>query len=182
MFDGITWLPELVYLESCNGVWEKYIEAVYNIFKGDFIDCSNNFQGKQLNVLKYPLIKGKESGFWHLVQEGPVESERIPDLRRCERINWPKVIIYNSIQCEVKIYENQRNTTRGVLKNICLWLEKEDYLIIIRKKNNCLLLWTAYILKYEHAKQKAKKEYEEYIKKQGTLGNQATPDIPSTTR
>jgi len=46
--------------------------------------------GKRLGLKRHPMTQNKEATFWHMIQEGSVESERIPDIRRCERIRWPR--------------------------------------------------------------------------------------------
>ncbi|MNH30689.1 hypothetical protein D3C79_909980 [compost metagenome] len=45
---------------------------------------------KRLGLKRHPVIQGKEATFWHMISEGNDEAERLPDLRRCERIRWPR--------------------------------------------------------------------------------------------
>ena len=89
------WLPEIIKLSDYSGDWNKYLIVIYRIFKRDFFKSPPKFEKKKVCVLVKPITDGKECGFWHLISEGKVEENRTTDLRRCERINWPKPIIIN---------------------------------------------------------------------------------------
>lgn len=149
------WLPPLVLFK---GDWGKYLDALYGYFKQDFIDSSPSFKGRRLGLKKHPLNKGKEATFWHFIQEGTNEDDRIPDLRRCERIRWPRPVIENTDESVLKIWEN----TRKGEKRILLWLEKQEYLVILAERNGYLLPWTAYLVTEEHRRRKLQKEYEAF--------------------
>jgi hypothetical protein len=90
-------LPPLILLETFNGDWEKYFEAVYNAFKVDFVDNKLFFRDKEVRLKFHPYTDGKEANFYHLTHEGEDEKDRKPDLRRMERIKWPKILIENSM-------------------------------------------------------------------------------------
>lgn len=89
----IAWLPDLVLFEDFDGDWGKYLDVIYAYFKKDFADSQPVFRGKRLGLKRHPLSQGKEATFWHMISEGENEDERLPDLRRCERIRWPKPTI-----------------------------------------------------------------------------------------
>jgi hypothetical protein len=152
------WLPELVLFENFNGNWENYLEALYGFFKIDFLDSRPIYNGLRLALKKYPLVKGKEATFWHIIAEGAVEAERTPDLRRCERIRWPKPIIELCRQKGLKIWKNKRHgNTR-----ICLWCESDEYLVILDERPTYTLFWTAYLITRDHHKRKLEREYQAY--------------------
>lgn len=153
-------LPELIELSEYGGDFAKYLEAVYELFKRDFIENKLSFRGMRLGLKKHPLYKDKEATFWHMTSEGSDEEERLPDLRRLERIQWPAVMINNSEHPYLKVWEN----TRGTKTNILIFHEAENYLVILRKGNGYVIPWTAYLVAYESRKQKLLKEYEDYIK------------------
>ena len=88
MNKDVQWLPPLVLLRDHGGEWERYLEAVYAWFKQDFINSKPVFQGRRLGLKRHPLTDGKEGTFWHMTSEGQDEENRLPDLRRCERIRW----------------------------------------------------------------------------------------------
>jgi hypothetical protein len=77
----------LVRLEDHGGDWQRYIDAVYAVFYGDFIASQPRFRGRPV-VIGKQIIDGKERTFWHATSEGNIEVQRTPDLRRCERIGW----------------------------------------------------------------------------------------------
>jgi hypothetical protein len=93
-----------------------------------------------LQLKKHPLHQGKEATFWHFITKGEEEAERIPDLRRCERIKWPKPIIENNGDMIIKTWENVRNGEKRIL----LFIEEENYLVVLAGRNGYLLPWTAY--------------------------------------
>jgi hypothetical protein len=150
------WLPSLVLFETYNGDWEQYVEALYAFFKQDFLDSLPSYQGTRLALKRHPVIEGKEATFWHLISEGKGEKERLPDLRRCERIRWPRPIIEHSKEPPIKVWENDR---KGETR-ISLWLEEHDYLVVLAKRRGYILLWTAYLVTQAHRKVKLRKEYE----------------------
>jgi len=154
------WLPELILLEEFDGDWDSYLEEVYNCFAIDFVDDKPAFEGVRLGLKKHPLYDGKEVTFWHMISEGSNESERIPDIRRCERIKWPKPIIEYSSDPKVKVWRNKRKNA----ERICLWFEEEEYIVILADRKEYILPWTAYMVTQSHQKKKLQKEYEEYRK------------------
>ena len=153
-------LPELMELTDYGGNFAEYLEAVYEQFRHDFIDCKPVFRGIKLRLKKHPLFQGKEATFWHMTSEGKDEENRIPDIRRLERIKWPAEMINHSEHPYLKVWKN----TRGTKTNILIFHESESYLVILREGNGYLLPWTAYIISYEWRKKKLLKEYADYIK------------------
>ena len=160
MTSSFDWLPPLVLLADYQGNWEKYLDVIYAYFRLDFIDSKPEFRGNKLALKRYPVSEGKEATFWHLVQEGDIEDERIPELRRCERIRWPRPIVEHADEPNIKVWENER---RGE-KRICIWLEEKDYLVILADRETYILFWTAYPVTYNHTKRKLQKEYEAFKK------------------
>jgi hypothetical protein len=74
------------------------------------------------------------------VQEGRVEDDRLPDLRRCERIRWVRWVIENATShAEIDIWQNTRVTEINTL----LWL-REEYLVVLGQRQGYWLLRTAY--------------------------------------
>src|SRR4030067_2263921 len=89
------WLPPLVLFEDYEGNWDRYLDALYDYFRKDFLESKPSYRGVQLALKRHPAIKGKQATFWHLISEGSNEANRIPDMRRCERIRWRRPIIEN---------------------------------------------------------------------------------------
>jgi len=154
--EKIDWLPPLVLLEDHGGNWDQYLNALYNFFRQDFIDSSPTLEGMRVALKRHPIEKGKEATFWHLISEGKSEKDRLPDLRRCERIRWPRPIIEHHDRLTIKFWETERKGE----KRICLWFESEQYLVVLARRRSYVILWTAYLVTKTHTKMKLKKEYE----------------------
>lgn len=129
----------------------------------DFVVSKPVFRGKRLGLKRHPLSQGKEATFWHMIQQGYREADRIPDIRRCERIRWPKPIIEHDSDAAIKVWPNRRRSER----RICLWFEQENYLVILSDRGSFVLPWTAYLVERPHQKRKLQKEYEEYYRNKG---------------
>lgn len=150
------WLPDLVFFGDYGGDWGRYLNALYEFFKKDFVESKPIFEGRRVGLKRHPVSNGKEATFWHMISEGDREEERIPDLRRCERIRWPRPVIENSHN--LKVWKNVRQRE----SRICLWLESQEYLVVLASRKGYILLWTAYIVDQTHRKRKLQKEFEEY--------------------
>jgi len=148
------WLPGLV--EFNDGNWEKYLAEVYQYFEKDFIKTKPYFRNQMINHRHFPEDEnGRHQAFWHLVQEGEVEDDRTPDLRRCERIRWPRPIIEHESESYILVWENQR---RGKT-NICIFFSVKNYLVVLGKRPGYLLLLSAYPIEYENRKEDLLNEY-----------------------
>lgn len=153
-------MPPLILLEDFDGDFSQYMEAVYAIFKRDFVDSKPNWEGKRFALKKYPMEFGKEHTFYHITHEGDEEENRKPDLRRMERIAFPRVMIDNVSHPILKVWQN----IRGDKHNILILHEEEKYLIVLREHEDYVLLWTAYYIEYSNRMRRLVKEYEEFIK------------------
>jgi hypothetical protein len=155
MRDG---LPALLRFADFGGDWQRYEAALYEAFCLDFVQARPAFRNQAVHLKRHPLLDGKEATFWHFITEGPNEHLRIPDLRRCERIRWPRAIIQHHDDPSLKVWENLRGRDRRV----CLWLESEEYLVVLADRGAYVLPWTAYLVTESHRKRKLQKEYEDY--------------------
>ena len=153
------WLPELILLENYSGSWQRYEDEVYSRFYRDFIESRPMFQRMPVKVTKQ-LVRGKERNFWHLIQEGRIEEDRIPDLRRCERIGLTRAIIQHSDDSRIKKWSKK---IRRKIRHL-LWFEEAEYLVVLEKRSNCWILWTAYYTSREHTKRRLRKEYYHSLK------------------
>ena len=160
MTANMTWLPDLVLLDGHGGNWDRYLKVIYNFFTKDFVDDQPTYHGKKLALKRFPMYEGKEATFWHIISEGIIEDDRTPDLRRCERIRWPRPVIENSSDPDIKIWENNRHHETRV----CILLDSADYLVVIARRQGYDLFWAAYPITRPHHKRKLIKEYEAYIK------------------
>ena len=154
------WLPPLVLFSDYGGNWDAYLNALYAWFKKDFIDSKPVFQGRRLGLKRLPMTHGKEATFWHMTSEGKDEENRTPDLRRCERIRWPKPVIEHSKDPIVKYWVAVKNNE----DRIHLWLEEEEYVVVLADRKDFLLPWTAFLVTRDHTRRKLQREYETYWK------------------
>lgn len=156
-------LPPLVLLEDFGNNWHAYLNAIYAIFRQDFITSKPSFDKKRFAMKRHPLIEGKEATFWHIISEGEVEDERLPDLRRCERIRWPRPMIEAINTGNVKVWKNIRRKE----ERIVIALEDFSYVVVLADRSDYILLWTAYCVEKEHTRQKLEKEYIAYWEEKG---------------
>ena len=154
------WLPPLVFLQNYDDDWKQYIEAVYAYFRNAFIDSKPRFGHRTIGLKRYPLLDEKEATFWHITSEGKEEDKRIPDLRRCERIRWPRPLIEHYTNKAIRYWINKRRQERRIV----LWFYEQDYVVVLADRKKYILLWTAYMVSYKHTREKLLKDYEEYQK------------------
>lgn len=152
--------PALIEANEFGGNFQNYFKAVYTIFENDFIKSQPIFENQKVAVRKYPLEDGLHRTFYHITHEGEDEQNRQPDLRRMERIRFPKFVLNNNKHNEILIWKNKR----GKDERILLFNEAENYIIILTERENFYLFVTAYLVQQEHRKNKLLKEYETYIK------------------
>jgi len=157
MTDGNAWLPRLVLLPDYGGEWGRYLEAVYTYFRQDFIVSSPRWEGKRIGMKRHPMVAGKEATFWHLISEGEVEKDRLPDIRRCERIRWPRPMIEAGRDGQVRCWRNRK----GHECRIVIALGDFSYIVVLALRKDYAILWTAYYVEREHRRAKLRKECEE---------------------
>lgn len=93
-----------------------------------------------------------------MISEGREEADRTPDLRRCERIQWPKPVIEHESDPQVKYWVSVKRREN----RIHIWLEDEAYVVVLTERKGFLLPWTAYLVTRRHTEQKLRKEYKKY--------------------
>lgn len=149
----VDWLPLLILMEDYGGDWERYFAAVYAVFSADFVNSKPTFQGRRLGLKRHPEHEGKSATFWHMISTGMSEADRIPDIRRCERMRWPKPIIENDQSSDLKVWSEKR----GSSNRVHVWCEAEGYLVVLDDRTDYLLPWTAYFVEREHERTKINK-------------------------
>lgn len=148
--------------------WNKYESYLYQIFIEDFINSQPELFGKPIRYRKHPMITDKEQAFFHLTSvdsskkvEDP--NDRIPDLRRCERIHWIRIIIDNYL------------CNKGCCSSIKFWpepwkmykrwhflFEEVRFLVVVEEREDYNLLITSYFINHEHQLKKKLKKYNQY--------------------
>jgi hypothetical protein len=167
-------LPELLLLVDFGGDYPSYIEAVYKVFKRDFVSKKTKFRGEELRLKWHPIYQDKAYTFYHMTHEGEDEQNRLPDLRRCERMPWANPTIEKCDTWSLKIWPQVRTGKGGTRNRLCIWLEladEPDYMVILDVRDDYKLLWTAFVPQYPHEKRKKQKEYEAWLKTQKSPGD-----------
>lgn len=174
--DICIWLPPTIKLETFSGNWEEYYKSLYNKFVDDFIKNPLYFNNKIVKVRINPKQNDFEHAFIHLTCEtmknGITLNDRIPDMRRCERISWNKAIINNypcSNDCKncnkILYYEEYyKNTIR-----ISLLFYDVRFKVILEKRDNYYLLITGYYIKYDFKLNKELKKVNNYLQQKTPL-------------
>lgn len=132
--------PDLVRFDAFNGDWNAYEAELHGIFQEEIAHGGLRFDGQPVRCRRGPGSSGRSATFWHLVQEGSVETDRTPDMRRCERIRWVRWVIENAATHPgIDKWNNKR---RGET-NTLLWY-REEYLVVLARRRDYWLLKTAY--------------------------------------
>lgn len=156
-------LPSIIKLSNYNENFNEYMQAVYEIFVADFVVTKPVFRGVRLGLKKYPIVSDKEYTFYHMTHSGNIEAERVPDVERMECMPWPKPIIDNSHDDDLRVWENTRRGKGGTKIRILILHEATNYLVVLDKRDTFILPWTAYLVG-NTKKRKLLKEYESFKK------------------
>ena len=151
-------LPEMIFLEEFGGNFDVYNEAVYEIFKEGFVSTKPTFGGVRLRLKRYPLVNGKEYTYYHFTHSGNIETKRIPDMRRMERMPFPRPMIDASDSTSLKVWRNKRGTKERIL----ILHEEERYLVVLEDRRDYILPWTAYYIECNNKIRRLLREYVEY--------------------
>jgi hypothetical protein len=94
------WIPNIIELSAFGGDWTAYDDYLYSVFVRDFINSTITFNGKPVKIRRYPIQCDREQSYFHITNKdssiGSTDpNDRIPDMRRCERIEWIKLFIEN---------------------------------------------------------------------------------------
>lgn len=154
------WLPRLCLLSDHGGDWSRYAEALYAHFKRDFLNSRPTYRGRALGLKRHPIARGKEATFWHMISDGDIEEDRLPNLRRCERICWARPLIEGSNDCDVRVWQQERKGE----KRIAIAVDDFSYIVILAERgtgsNVYLLPWTTFYVDYEDKRRRYGKEWE----------------------
>jgi len=163
------WLPALLLMESVGNDWTKYLELLHGHFVADFVDSQPKWPRKRVGLKKHPIIAGKAATFWHFTSEGEVEADRIPCMRRCERIRWPRPMMDEfdaeppgTTGCRVLWWKEERRGEERYL----LAPADFSYVLVVADRGDYVLPWTAYPTKYPHQQRKRRNAYEAFWKAQ----------------
>lgn len=156
------WLPEPLRYEEFQGDWSEFLAAVYEVFVRDFKQSKPYYEG-HLVTHDARTEHGKEAAFWHITSSADAATQqRLPDLRRCERVSWIRPIIEHAGDEDLKVWREPRR--RGV--RIHLWLEQLDYLIVLAQGRRVMILVSAYCVDSGHARRNLTRRWRRFAGKQ----------------
>jgi hypothetical protein len=136
--------PDLLLFEAFGGDWKAYEVELYRVFLEEI----------------HPRGAGSLGFVLASVQEGRVEDDRMPDLRRCERIRWVRWIIENgATHAEIDEWQNRRGTETNAL----LWY-RQEYLVVLAQRRDYWLLKTAYCTEKSGRIRQLRKERDASVK------------------
>ncbi len=146
-----------------HGDWPEYEDEIYQIYRDEVVNGGLSYNNLPVRCRYRPPSRGKGYGFWKIIEGDPDDPSRLPEIDRCERISWIAWIITH-VKKDPRIsfwVERNRSST-----DIMLWIEKEDYLVILSRRSGYYLLTTAYCITNEHKRRKLRRKREEYWKAQ----------------
>ena len=169
-------LPEIIECENLVE-WNSYLNKLYvEVFKPQFLETVPVFKGWRVLSRREPMDGEWEHGFTHMthvdLQHNSADpNDRIPDLRRSERLNWVKRIIEN-YECSV---ENNcgkilcwEEMYRGRVR--CNLLFKDErFLIVLEKARDVYFLITSFYIEKDWELNKRIRKYETYKKQKTPL-------------
>lgn len=93
--------------------------------------------------------------------EGDIEDDRIPDLRRCERIRWISWMIKNVDNYDDITWWDE--SPKGNSREVVLWLEAEQFVVVLAwRSQGYWLLKTAYLATKSHKIESLRKKRARY--------------------
>ncbi len=165
------WLPEALRYEDFKGDWDKFLEAVYSIFERDFKKTRPKYDGRPITY-DSKIESGKEAAFWHITSSIDRNTgDRVPDLRRCERVPWPKPMLEHPMDTAITVWKSERKKPHSPRQmRVLIWLENLDYIVVLTERPKEMVLVTAYCTDIGVQREKLRKERAEYYRKQKPPG------------
>jgi len=139
--------------------WESVLTELYQVFKKDFIEGFKTLYYKKRKVVyDSRIIEGeKEEAFWHVITKNYQKQGRLPDYDRAAKLSWVRPIIENHSHPDVVSWSNKERKNKIT---IYLWLKVHEFVVIMRKSKNVVVLVTAYEVGSGY-RNKLQKRYEE---------------------
>ena len=156
----LNWLPPLVLLEEYNGSWDVYLDAVYGHFRTDFLCSRLCFRNVRVGLKRHPVVRDKEATFWHFISEGKVEADRTINLRRCERIRWPRQMLEQETALQLPVWTQERKGK----PRIVIALPDFSYIFVLDERttetgDHYYLPWTTIYVEYERRRGEYRQEW-----------------------
>ncbi len=142
-------MPTKLVPSLFGGNLNLYKEALYKIFKRDFIDNDVFFNGKKVDIIHEKFFEDKERSFWHIISEGEEDIHRTPITWRAEVLPWAKPLIQENGSCsEYKTWKKYHDKTKKFRHYI--WCTSINFMVILEDRNSHYKLISAYpVLDYK---------------------------------
>lgn len=150
--------PEKLNLEN----YKNYEDELYSIIENDFIKHNVYFNGKKIFLDFNKTVNGKSDTFFHVLCG---DKKEYPNLRRAERIKFPRQIIENYKECDdchnkckIKMFFKKIKNK----KRYHLFSEKSRYMVVLEDEGKRMKLVTAFYIDKDYKLYNYKKDYEKY--------------------
>jgi hypothetical protein len=156
------WLPEKV---DTNGEWGDVLARLYRIFQIDFIGPGCYHQGSPVWWDTRNLDGEYQEGFWHLItRDNHAVGDRLFDPSRAECLPWCRPCLVNAPDVALKIWDYKES---GNKMRTYVWLENNDYLIILERRSSrqgvIFFLITAYSVDGNDTRRKLQRKFEQRV-------------------
>ena len=142
-------LPSRLEWRMFGGDFSKYEEALYEVFKRDFLRIPLTYMGKPVDIIHEKYYNRKERSFWHIISEGDEDINRSLNIERCASLPWARPLIEDDNSCEkyrtwVKFHDKSKKD------RYYIWCTEVNYMVILEDRNIHYKLITAYnVLPYK---------------------------------
>jgi len=163
MSNALQWLPAALRYGDFDGDYDRFLAVVYEVFERDFKQSKPHYHNHAISY-DSRMEGGKEAAFWHITSSfNPSTGSRELDLRRAERIPWPRPMMENCSDKAISVWKNERIREEGARQTrILIWLEGLDHLVVLAEMRRLIVLITAYCTDSNHQRRKLRKERDEY--------------------
>ncbi len=153
-------MPSKLVPSLFGGNLNSYKEALYTIFKRDFIDNDVFYHGKKVDIIHEKLFEDKERSFWHIISEGKEDIHRTPITWRAEVLPWTRPLIQEDGTCpEYKEWKKYHDKTKR--DRYYIWCSAINFLVILEDRDTHFKLISAYPV-HECKVKYYNKEYEKH--------------------
>ena len=136
-------MPSKLEAKLFRGDMNAYIEALYKVFRRDFIDNEITYDGKRVDIIHQTYYNDKERTFWHLISEGKEDVNRKPISFRAETLPWAKALIKDNQDCDrIKKWVKYHDKTKR--NRHYIWCIEINYIVILEDRGKYYKLITAY--------------------------------------
>ena len=150
------------------------MDVLYVIFHRDFVAQRTHLAGTiWIDPRSSRQEDGKESAFWHLTsrqntyqkKEGNrfiSVSERLPDFRRMERLEWVKLILDNHSDDRVRCFYHCENNPKNDIR-LYLWAHQHDFVVILQKLGrSSSFLVTSFYVDHQRKREEYQRRFDSY--------------------